>query len=224
MGIVLTTALVELHDANVVHRDLKPSNVILHRASSGKVRAVLIDFGVSRLLHDSSEEDDMAEISTRGVAVGTIEYMAPEQIVPSGQITPAADLYALGALVFRAVAGRHVFGAGLDRIELVRLKLTTEAPALPTGRHDPVAQGLAKVVARALARNPGARYQSAAELLTDLHHVRARMESTDCRIGVLAPASGRAPLAATVISVVRTWIRGEYGAGSSSAPRLPGPG
>jgi serine/threonine-protein kinase len=99
--------------------------------------------------------------------------MAPEQIVSCGQVKPAADLYALGALLFRAVTGAPVFGPGLDPVDVVRAKLTVEAPALPTEREDALARGFVKVVARALERNPCARYPSAEELRRDLRDLLA---------------------------------------------------
>jgi serine/threonine-protein kinase len=170
LGIDLATGIAELHRASVVHRDLKPGNVILRPVGPGRTRAVIIDLGVSRLVGQDFP-GEVAETTGNDVVVGTVAYMAPEQILGCGDVTPVADLYALGALLFRAVTGRHVFGADLDRLELVRAKLTRKAPSLPTARRDPVARGLAAVVARALERHPARRFQSAEELRADLLHL-----------------------------------------------------
>jgi eukaryotic-like serine/threonine-protein kinase len=173
LGIDLATGVAELHHASVVHRDLKPGNVILRPLSDGSTRAVIIDLGVSRLVHEIAAPDaDVVEITTGDAVVGTLEYMAPEQILRCGEVTAAADLYALGALMFRAVTGANVFGTGLDKMELVRAKLSREAPPLSTGRRDPTARGLASVVARALESSPVRRYQSAEELRADLCRLR----------------------------------------------------
>ena len=172
LGIDLATGLVDLHHASVIHRDLKPGNVIMRPGSDGKSRAILIDFGVSRLVHEPDEDIELADISTSDAVVGTIEYMAPEQILRCAQVTPSADLYALGTLLYRAVGAKQVFGPGLDKMELVRSKLTAKAPPVPTDRRDPVAKGFAKVVACALERNPDLRYQSAEELRADLQALR----------------------------------------------------
>jgi len=172
LGIELASGLVDLHEASVVHRDLKPSNVILRPMADGRTRAVMIDFGVGRLVHEPDDGLELADITHGDNVVGTLEYMAPEQIVSCGQVKPAADLYALGALLFRAVTGAPVFGSGLDPVDVVRAKLTVEAPALPTGREDALARGFVKVVARALERNPCARYPSAEELRRDLCDLR----------------------------------------------------
>jgi len=166
LGIDLATGVAELHRAGVVHRDIKPGNVILRPVEHGRTRAVLIDLGVSRLV------DDPPDMTPGDLVVGTVSYMAPEQILGCGAVTGASDLYALGALLYRAVTGGHVFGPGSDRLELVRTKLMCEAPPMPTGRHDPVALGLATVVASALERNPTRRYQSAEEMRADLFHLR----------------------------------------------------
>jgi serine/threonine protein kinase len=176
LGIELATGLAELHRAGVVHRDLKPGNVILRPVGDGSTRAVIIDLGVSRLVRESTTVRATTEdISTDEIVVGTIEYMAPEQILHCREVTPAADVYSLGALLYRAVTGSHVFGAGMDRMELVRTKLTGEAPPLTTGRLDPMARGLAHIVACALERNPAARYQTAEHMRADLSQLRERM-------------------------------------------------
>lgn len=176
LGIDLATALAEIHRAGVVHRDLKPGNVILRPRPTGKSQAVVIDLGISRLVRDRTADiHEQVAVTTGDAVVGTIEYMAPEQIVSCGDVTAAADLYALGALLFRAVTGRAVFGSVPDKLELVRTKLTQDAPRLPTGRRDPVANGLTKVLACALERNPIARYQSAEDLRADLFHLRDLM-------------------------------------------------
>jgi eukaryotic-like serine/threonine-protein kinase len=210
LGIELATALAALHDASIVHRDFKPSNVLFRSTLDGQARAVIIDFGISRLVHEDDDELALDELTTADVVLGTIEYMAPEQILRCAQVTAGADLYALGAVLFRAITGGHVFGPGLDKMELVRTKLTAEAPPLRTERHDPTARELAKVVARALERNPAARYQSAAELRADLLRLRAMRplpsprpsSATPARRHVLAAVMAFAVLAGAVVSTL----------------------
>jgi serine/threonine-protein kinase len=160
LGVGIARALVEVHRAGIVHRDLKPGNIILHPQG----RAVLIDLGLSRL---TLQDDALTEITDAERAIGTIAYMAPEQFVAPVRITEAVDLYALGAILFRAIAGRHVFGQRTN-IETVCAKLGCEAPALEMQRKDSVAQALAGMVARLLRRDPESRYASAGELLADL--------------------------------------------------------
>jgi hypothetical protein len=170
LGIDIAAALREIHAAHIVHRDVKPANVIM-KPSEG-ARAVLVDLGVSRLLGDAGEAPDLTEITSMDRAVGTFEYMAPEQVLGSRSVTAGADLYSLGAILFRAVSGRNVFGA-LHGGDLVRTKLSAEPPPLDTGRRDRAATGLQTIVARALSPSPADRYEAAEEMLLDLSHLRS---------------------------------------------------
>lgn len=174
LGADLASALCDLHKAHIVHRDLKPGNVILRPLPDGRQRAVLIDLGISRIISGASEgndEESLTGITKTNMVLGTIEYMAPEQILSSRKVGFGADLYALGAILFRAVAGAHVFGE-LKEGPLARAKLTTDAPPLVLGRADRVALGLAQVVARALERHPTKRYDDAALMLAELAALR----------------------------------------------------
>jgi serine/threonine protein kinase len=173
LGIEIAGALREIHEANVVHRDVKPANIILKPVRHDMHRAVFVDLGVGRCMTGGDEIDEelMAEITTVDRAVGTPEYMAPEQILSSRTVLPAADVYALGAILFRAVAGRHVFDEVQGR-ELLSAKLTREPSRLVTGRVDRVAAGFEEVVARALACEPADRYEVADEMLVDLSLLR----------------------------------------------------
>jgi serine/threonine protein kinase len=172
LAIDLLGGLRELHRARIVHRDVKPANVLMRSLGDGEQRAVFVDLGVSRLVPDDSRlEDCLTEITTADRAVGTIEYMAPEQILSSRNVTAAADLYAVGAILYRAVSGQHAFSE-LHGVDLMKRKLSTAAPPLRTGRTDPVAKGFEEVVARALAAPPGERYEVADEMLADLSLLR----------------------------------------------------
>src|SRR6185312_576059 len=117
-----------------------------------------IDFGVSRMMSDKSadEDEELTGITRADMALGTIEYMAPEQILNSRDVTPASDIYALGAILFRAHAGRHVFGEVYDA-DLAKKKIWTDPPPLQTNRPDKLARGLEAVVNRALTRSPKKR-------------------------------------------------------------------
>jgi len=173
LGIDIAKALREIHEANVVHRDVKPANIILAPLRDGRKRAVFVDLGVSRLVPDDEAPDDelLTEITSTNRAVGTVEYMAPEQVLGSRNVTATADLYALGAILFRVVSGHHVFG-DVHGADLMRMKLGTEAPPLVTGRSDRVARGFEALVARALAQSIEDRFASADEVLADLLHLR----------------------------------------------------
>jgi serine/threonine-protein kinase len=167
LGIDVVSGLGALHRAHVIHRDVKPANILLRTLGDCGRCAVFVDFGVSRLAsHDEGSDIALTEITTADRAVGTFEYMAPEQIRSSRTVTVSADLYAVGAILYRAVAGHHAFG-NASGPDLARHKLSVPAPALVTGRADRVAKSFEALVARALAPS-GDRYELADQMLADL--------------------------------------------------------
>jgi eukaryotic-like serine/threonine-protein kinase len=197
LGCDIASALCDLHHAHIVHRDLKPGNIILQPQQGGRYRAVVVDFGVSRMLSGSEpdEDDEVTGITRADMAVGTIEYMAPEQILNSRAVTSVSDIYATGAILFRAVAGRHTFGNIASDAELAQKKLMTEAPPLTLQRSDKLSEGLIRVVTKALRRKPVDRYQSAEELLKDLLPLRdlARVANAQLDIDATIDMSSAVP-------------------------------
>ena len=161
----------DLHNANIVHRDLKPGNIVLRPRPGLRPRATLIDFGVSRIISDPEEEEITA--ITRGDRVlGTLEYMAPEQILGSRTVTGTADLYAVGAMMYRAIAGHHAF-RDLTEGHLAVAKLNEDAPPLATGRDDEISDRLRVMVSRLLSRRLRDRFKTAEEALAEVEAVRA---------------------------------------------------
>jgi eukaryotic-like serine/threonine-protein kinase len=171
LGVDVAKALVDLHEAKIVHRDLKPGNIILRPAHGDRFQAVIVDFGISRLMPGGSE-NEVTGITRANIALGTVEYMAPEQILNSRDVTPVTDLYALGIILFRAVKGQHAFGNRRGE-DLARAKLLEEAPGLEIGRDDEIAEGLVRIVARALKKRPAQRFASAREMLGELEAVKS---------------------------------------------------
>src|SRR5262245_63032314 len=130
------------HQQGVVHRDLKPSNVLLTHDGQPK----LCDFGVAKLLTGRSVH------TRRGTLVGTVEYMAPEQAGGNGDVGPAADVYALGAILYEMLTGRPPFrGAGsLDTLVQVR----TLEPLPPHRLRPGVPTDLETVCLKCLEKEP----------------------------------------------------------------------
>ena len=139
LGLGLAEALQAIHAAGVVHRDLKPSNVLL--AADGPR---VIDFGIARAAEHSS-------LTRTGTILGSAGFMAPEQIT-GGETGPAADVFALGAVLTFAATGQGPFGEG--RTEALAYRVVYADPTLG-GVPDPVRE----VVARCLAKDP--RYRPA---------------------------------------------------------------
>jgi tetratricopeptide (TPR) repeat protein len=137
------------HARGIVHRDVKPGNLLL---ADGLVK--IADFGVARLA-------DQAHITHAGQALGTWSYMAPEQ-VRGEEISPAADLWSLGIVLFEMLAGRRPFRARSEP-ELIRKILESAPPAPGVGGPQ-----LARILERALEKSPELRYACAREMQEDL--------------------------------------------------------
>jgi serine/threonine protein kinase len=167
VAIDVLRGLQAMHAARVIHRDVKPGNVVLRETHDGKRRAVLIDLGVGRL----ADDDRGGELTSSDRVVGTLEYMAPEQILDCQNADAAVDVYAVGAMLFRAVAGVHPFGDKRG-VELVREKIHRPVPPLRTGRNDAIGRKFEAIVQRAIAFSPSDRYRTADELLGALERLR----------------------------------------------------
>ncbi|MEV4537058.1 serine/threonine-protein kinase [Asanoa sp. NPDC049518] len=149
MAIVAQTAhaLQAAHDAGVVHRDVKPGNLIVR--PDGQV--VLVDFGVAR-------SAEAAELTGVNELVGTALYMAPEQVAKRA-ITPATDIYALGAVAYHCLSGHPPF-MGDNALTIALSHLDEEPPPLP----DDVPQAVRTVIATAMAKDPDDRFKNAAAM------------------------------------------------------------
>ena len=152
-------ALEAVHGKRIVHRDLKPDNVFLVPAAEGP-RVKLLDFGVAKLLEAGTWVTGPR--TAHGSTVGTPHYMAPEQA--RGQaIDGRTDLYALGVMLYQTVTGVLPFD-GDNPLEVCRAHVV-EAPAPPRQRApQAVGAALDLVIMKLLAKAPGARFQSAAEV------------------------------------------------------------
>jgi serine/threonine-protein kinase len=170
IGVQLANALTQAHAAGVVHRDLKPANVQITPDGTAKI----LDFGLarSRSLEDPAVPADAATRdvarSQAGKLTGTPAYMAPEQLMGK-PATAQSDVYGLGVLLFEALSGHRPFDAP-DFVHLALSILSDPTPILRTGDTG-VPPDVSAVVARAMARKPGDRYQSAAAMAADLRGV-----------------------------------------------------
>ncbi|MCX7933943.1 MAG: serine/threonine protein kinase, partial [Planctomycetota bacterium] len=147
-------ALHRIHSAGIVHRDLKPGNIMIDADG----RAILLDFGLAK---DATAGD----LTTAGAIMGTPDYMAPEQIDGSG-VGPYTDLYALGVVMYEMLTKVQPFHRR-STVQTLRAHCEEDPPPLSQYRPD-LPAAVERLVARAMARQPQDRYQSAAEMAAAL--------------------------------------------------------
>ena len=157
IGAQLSAALTYAHALGVVHRDIKPENIML--SSDG--HASLTDFGVAYAIEDSVTEGSGRRLTETGVALGTAEYMSPEQSSGEEPVDARSDLYSLAAVLFEALIGRPPFTGPNARAILAR-RLVEDPPSLRPARPD-VPPAVETAIRRAMARQPGDRFESLAE-------------------------------------------------------------
>ena len=200
----LAEAVHAAHQGGVVHRDLKPANILFTSDGTPKIT----DFGLARRLESGWG------LTLTGVAVGTPSYMAPEQAEGrSREVGPAADIYALGAILYECLTGRPPFRAE-TAAETLR-QVISQDPAPPSRLNAAVPRDLETICLKCLEKDPRRRYASAAALAEDLHRFR-RGEPTLARpVGHLGRGlrwvrrnPSRAALAATALVLVGLAIGG----------------
>jgi TolB-like protein len=187
LGVQLADGLVALHRHGMVHRDLKPGNLRLNH--DGRLK--ILDLGLARLLHPVT--NDVTQATTgNGRFVGTLPYMAPEQL--RGETTDArTDVYAAGAVLYELATGRQLFP---DRTsaELVA-DILTQSPPTPRSLNPRLSTSLEHTILRALAKNRDARLPSAADLRGSLQ------SATTSRTGSLG-RRGRVAVAAVAFGLL----------------------
>ena len=209
------------HQHGILHRDLKPGNILIDAAGEPQV----VDFGIARRM------DAGSSLTHTGQIMGTPHYMAPEQARGENRhLTPAADVYSLGAVLYELLAGRRPF-EGDSMLELLQQVTAREPAPLRIGDPD-----MEAVVRRCLEKLPAARYGSAAEFADDLERwqrgepVRARHSPWPTRLvkwGRRQPA--RATLAAgglagmAVLAGLVVMPRGELDRPSPPVVSAPSP-
>ena len=146
------------HAQGIVHRDVKPSNLMLDR--SGRIK--ILDFGLAQL---QPWDDGCADLTSVGQLMGTLDYMAPEQAEHGGTVSYRADLYSLGATLFRLLVGRAALAITPTQTPIEKLRLLSNHPIphLKTMLPD-APDGLCSIVDSLLARDPSQRPPSAAHL------------------------------------------------------------
>jgi serine/threonine-protein kinase len=157
MAIQIGEGLGEAHAHHIVHRDVKPSNVMITRQGTAKI----VDFGLARIV--------MTPTATQtGGTTGTVGYMSPEQVVGKG-VDQRTDIWALGVVLAEMLTAQNPFRR--DSVPSIIVAILNEPPTPMDG----VPPELQQIVYRALAKDTAKRYQTCAEMLTDLRAVRGHL-------------------------------------------------
>jgi len=158
----LLRGVAHAHSAGLVHRDLKPSNVMVRFLGDGSIHVQVLDFGLARFEDDASQGGP--KLTRAGAILGTPAYMAPEQASGEGAVA-ASDTYAAGLILYEMLAGRRPF-ADQDPTRLLRAHLMEPPPPLSeTAAHLNVPPAVEAFITKALAKERGARFATAGEML-----------------------------------------------------------
>ena len=162
----LLDGLAAAHGAGILHRDLKPGNVFLERLASGAARVRLLDFGFALPLNR-----ELTRITAEGFAIGTVHYMAPEQASAHDDLGAAADVWAIGVMLYECLSGRLPFDGRTLEDVLGAIARAKPVPIDQVGPHVPGVMGA--VVTKCLAPSPADRYATATILRDAWAAVRA---------------------------------------------------
>jgi TolB-like protein/tetratricopeptide (TPR) repeat protein/tRNA A-37 threonylcarbamoyl transferase component Bud32 len=173
-------ALAYAHAKHIVHRDIKPANIMI---SAG--HALVADFGIAR-----AAGAEGAAITKTGLAVGTPQYMSPEQASGSPNVDARADIFALGCVLYEMVSGEPPFTGPTPQAIVMRSMTETPRPLAAT--REGLSPALDAVVGRALAKSPADRWQTAQQFADALGRVLDAFRSGE-RIAAVAPSTGPSP-------------------------------
>lgn len=192
-------ALHHAHRHGVVHRDIKPANILLQDG-----HALVADFGVAREFEATS-----ITLTSVGMAIGTVQYMSPEQLSASPELDGRADIYALGCVLFEMLAGRSPY-AGNSPQEICAGHMSGAVPDLRQFVPE-ITPDVQQVVAQAMAKDPGQRFATATDFRQALIGLQHRLPSP--RRTMAWTVAALALLGAVLLGAVRWWPRQPAGPG-----------
>ncbi len=202
VAVQVCRALHAAHQKGIVHRDMKPENVFLVRADDGREVVKIVDFGIAQMKDISGSSSEGSRKLTRtGMIFGTPEYMSPEQAAGK-PVDHRVDIYAAGVILYEMFAGRVPF-VGDSFMGILTQHMFEQPPKISAvNPQASVSPELEAVIFKALAKDPGQRYQSMQEFADDLQRFRSGARTNAAMAPPMAPVVP--PVAAQVLGLNST--------------------
>lgn len=199
IAVPLADAVAAAHQCGIIHRDLKPGNIVV--TSQGRVK--VLDFGLAKM-HDVMHVDAGAPTGTMpltgdGHIVGTVAYMSPEQ-AEGRPIDARSDIFSLGVVLYEMATGQRPF-QGASSVSVIS-SILRDTPPPVTEKNPRLPADLARIVRRALQKEPERRYQTALDLRNDLQELKDDSDSGQILKPQPAAPRRRVPLAAIAAAVI----------------------
>lgn len=229
VGMAVGDAMAAAHQRGITHRDLKPGNVMV--TADGRVK--VLDFGLAKLREAGREaEGEQAttlrgeDLTGEGRIIGTVAYMSPEQ-AEGKPVDRRSDIFSLGVMLHEMATGERPFKGDTD-ISVIS-SILKETPSSITDVKPALPPGLARIVRRALAKDPARRYQTATDVRNDLEELKQDLDSGIVTTTSVRPAPARqrlpikwiaigtVALLAIVAAGLFVWMRAGGGTASSQA-------
>jgi len=201
-------ALAHLNLHHLVHRDIKPANLFLEARLDGSQRLKLVDFGVAKqLCHGSSGGSSHGSTTNAGQLIGSVPYLAPEQVLDGRDVDGRTDVWGLGAVLYELLCGQPAFGAKHDSAVILEITREQQEPLWMLQRNVP--RSLSDVVDRCLEKSRADRWPSVSELARALEPF-ASQRGKDLVPRICAVCTAKLPMSSATLPP------GSFGLGNTS--------